>query len=246
MLHPPRFLQTILARPDDDAPRLRYANWLEGCGNPLGEFIRLQCLLARQPAGAPSLAHERRSQALLADHRKTWSSVLAGRVEWCSFRRGFIEEISLTEKQLIHHGPELFRLAPVFELHVTGDGRRLDALPQLPRLRHTLFMDVSSQPICDTGVEKLAESELLAQVHGLNLGNCHVGDVGIDALIEADDLGSLRELYLNDNPVTDDSIRRFVMSPLAEQLDWLDVRQTQISHEGIEALRHVLGDRMLC
>jgi hypothetical protein len=30
---------------------LQYANWLDGCGNPMGEFIRLQCLLARQPVG---------------------------------------------------------------------------------------------------------------------------------------------------------------------------------------------------
>jgi uncharacterized protein (TIGR02996 family) len=246
MMHPPRFLQTILAYPDDDEPRLQYANWLEGCGNPLGEFIRLQCLLARQPVGVPALRHERRAQELLADYRACWSSVLEGRVEWCSFRRGFIEEVSLTEKQLIQNAAELFRLAPVLDVHVMSDGRRLDALPQLPQLRHTLFVDVSSQPLGDEGVEKLAEAELLAQVHGLNLGNCRVGDAGLDALIDAPDLGSLRELYLNDNPITDDSLRRFVLSPLVEQLDWLDVRHTQIGDEGTEVLHHILGDRMLC
>src|ERR1035438_4858381 len=66
MTHPPRFLQTILDRPDDDSPRLRYATWLDGCGNPLGEFIRLQCVLAQNPISEPHIYYERREQALLA------------------------------------------------------------------------------------------------------------------------------------------------------------------------------------
>jgi uncharacterized protein (TIGR02996 family) len=35
----------ILENPDDDAPRLVYADWLEEQGDPLAEFIRLQCEL---------------------------------------------------------------------------------------------------------------------------------------------------------------------------------------------------------
>src|SRR5262245_36776173 len=42
------FLQEILADPDDDVPRLIYADWLEEHGDPLrAEFIRAQCELAR-------------------------------------------------------------------------------------------------------------------------------------------------------------------------------------------------------
>lgn len=41
-------LRTILARPDDDAPRLVYAEWLEEHGQEeRGEFIRVQCELCR-------------------------------------------------------------------------------------------------------------------------------------------------------------------------------------------------------
>src|SRR5437667_12669712 len=97
MTHPPRFFQTILKRPDDDSPRLHYANWLDGCGNPLGEFIRLQCLLAGDAVSEPQIYYERREQALLARFQADWSKAWAGRVEWCSFRRGFVEEISLTD-----------------------------------------------------------------------------------------------------------------------------------------------------
>ena len=40
------FLRTICQTPDDDAPRLVYADYLDERGEPLGEFIRIGCELA--------------------------------------------------------------------------------------------------------------------------------------------------------------------------------------------------------
>jgi uncharacterized protein (TIGR02996 family) len=246
MTHPPRYLQTILANPGDDAPRLRYAQWLDGCGNPLGEFIRLQCLLAQNPISKPHIDYERREQALLAKFWANWSKALAGRVEWYSFRRGFVEEISLTDRQLIKHATELFRLAPVLDIHLKSDGRRLGALPALDDVSHTLFLDLSSQRLGDESIEDLANAPMLAHVHGLNLGSSMLGDEGLESLFESPHLGNLRELYLNDNPITDEGIRRFVMSPIVERLERLDVRFTRISDEGTGILKHILGDKVLC
>lgn len=46
------FLAAIIERPDDDLPRLIAADWLDENGQPdRAEFIRLQCELARRPAG---------------------------------------------------------------------------------------------------------------------------------------------------------------------------------------------------
>ena len=41
------FLQRIRAFPDDDAPRLVFADWLDEQGDPRGEFIRVQIALAQ-------------------------------------------------------------------------------------------------------------------------------------------------------------------------------------------------------
>lgn len=42
------FIRTILDSPDDDGPRLVYADWLEECGETdRAEFIRVQCELAK-------------------------------------------------------------------------------------------------------------------------------------------------------------------------------------------------------
>ena len=245
MRHPPRFLHGILDRPEDDLPRRHYANWLEGCGNPLGEFIRLQLLIARNPITEPHMDYERRTQTLLGQFRTNWSQSFAERVDWYSFRRGFVEEIALTDGQLIKHAAELFRHAPVRDIHLETDGRRLDALPGLPDLKHTLFLDLSSQSLGDDGVERLADAPFLAHVHGLNLGSCFVGDDGLAALAESPYLENLRELYLNDNPITEEGVRQLLMSPIVEQLQTLDVRFTSIGEESVEVLKHVLGEKVL-
>ena len=50
------FFQAILETPDDDLPRLAYADWLEERGDPRGEFIHLQCRLARMNSNTSSSA----------------------------------------------------------------------------------------------------------------------------------------------------------------------------------------------
>ena len=59
------FLHAILAAPDDDTPRLIYADWLEERGDLRGEFIRLQVELAEPGAAAqlPLLVRAKELQA---------------------------------------------------------------------------------------------------------------------------------------------------------------------------------------
>ena len=59
----PELFAAVLEAPDDDAPRLAYADWLEEHGNPLGEFIRAQCELAKS-TGKNLAAHEAGTQLL--------------------------------------------------------------------------------------------------------------------------------------------------------------------------------------
>ena len=40
------FLQDIKQNPDDNTPRLIFADWLEENGDPRREFVRVQCELA--------------------------------------------------------------------------------------------------------------------------------------------------------------------------------------------------------
>src|SRR5438128_2504720 len=63
----------ILAEPDEDTPRLVYADWLEENDEPLrSELIRVQVAMARAPT--PEL--EKRDMTLRAKHAAEWLAPL--------------------------------------------------------------------------------------------------------------------------------------------------------------------------
>jgi uncharacterized protein (TIGR02996 family) len=81
------FLAAIRAAPDDDAPRLVYADWLDEHGQSArAEFIRVQCLLARRK----SAELRAREAELLARHHDAFAAHLAAPGLRFTFERGFI------------------------------------------------------------------------------------------------------------------------------------------------------------
>ncbi len=89
-------LKSVLASPDDDLPRLVYADWLDEHGDPdRAEFIRTQIELANLPDYDPRFrALEDREHELLNEHEQGWLGVTAvGLHEW-EWRRGFVDEIA--------------------------------------------------------------------------------------------------------------------------------------------------------
>ena len=83
----PALLAAIRAAPDDDAPRLVYADWLDEHGDPArAEFIRVQCELARHDS--PAL--RRREAELLAAHHDKFAGPLAAPPLRFRFHRGFV------------------------------------------------------------------------------------------------------------------------------------------------------------
>lgn len=88
---PDAFLCTIREYPDDDGPRLVYADWLEEQGEcARAEFIRVQCELENNPDDERWRALARREAELLAEHGPRWLGPwqLSRDVK---LRRGFLE-----------------------------------------------------------------------------------------------------------------------------------------------------------
>lgn len=100
----PELIDAILGAPDDDRPRLVYADWLTEQGDPRGEFIQVQCTLGRTIFGSDHAASrtgeksssikalELREIALLKKHEKQWLEGLRYFREW-HWRRGFVSSI---------------------------------------------------------------------------------------------------------------------------------------------------------
>src|SRR6266702_3050247 len=90
------FLQAIIEAPDDDTPRLIYADWLEERGDPRGEFIRVQCALTNLNETDERWSPQKhRERQLLAQYGTEWAGMLTGLVEEYEFRRGFVEYVSM-------------------------------------------------------------------------------------------------------------------------------------------------------
>ena len=71
------FLRAVVAAPRDEGIRLVFADWLEERGDPLGEFLRTRCRLAKLPLGdGDRKGLEERERVLWTEHGFTWRASL--------------------------------------------------------------------------------------------------------------------------------------------------------------------------
>jgi uncharacterized protein (TIGR02996 family) len=228
------FLADICERPDDDAPRLIFADWLDDHGQPeRAEFIRAQCHLARPSLRGTGL--RRRDLAarekLFDAHGKEWAASFG---PWCAAaldcrRRGFPWWVQQWEgaRALCEALPDLVRRAPIQSARVICHGpsldgvRRLAALPEAARLRElSLFGQTrrDEDMLGDDAAHILAASPHLTRLESLDLTQHHIGPEGLRALANSPNLPELCELDLYNNPVGDAGIRVLLASPMAKRL----------------------------
>src|SRR5262245_51545686 len=129
-------LAAIRANPEEDTPRLMYADWLDeqgGASNEAhAEFIRLQIELAqaepsrRQPPGQQE--KETRARTLFWKHDRVWFPDLFGRKKffrgvragWYDMRRGFLDKLQCDASVILRVGERFTQLAPITEFQMQG------------------------------------------------------------------------------------------------------------------------------
>jgi uncharacterized protein (TIGR02996 family) len=184
------FLRAISAAPDDDAPRLIFADWLEERCDPRGEFIRIQCCLASMPEDdrrRPTL--QEREYNLLNQHRATWEGPLRQicKVASITFQHGFPETIGISSAAFLTQGDQLFALAPIRGLDLVDIVSRGDmaAIAASPHLKNLTTLNLRGNYIRDEGVQALAASPHLKNLTTLYLGYNRIGTTGVQALATA-------------------------------------------------------------
>ena len=117
------FFDAILAAPDDDAPRLVFADWLQARGDPRGELITVQCALENDELPWPERQRlQARERAVLnREHAKVLTEPLRSvRDGHYTFRRGFAHHARFPGHQPLRLG-ELHELAPLLRhFHIVG------------------------------------------------------------------------------------------------------------------------------
>jgi uncharacterized protein (TIGR02996 family) len=232
------FLAAILAEPDAADHRLILADYLQDHGNPdRAEFIRLQVRLAHTRAEDDITwwADHDRAQALLARHEEEWTGAVKPLVRESSFRRGFVEHVTLSARRFLEEGERLFELAPVREVclrEVSASASQLFASPLLRRLRS---LDLSNSFFGEQAIARLCESPHLERLEALHLGYDRISVTGQRRLLHARNLPALRELNLSGNrpPISLDALED---GPLLAQLEALDVGINPLGDAGIHRL----------
>ncbi|MFO0880521.1 MAG: TIGR02996 domain-containing protein [Gemmataceae bacterium] len=270
------FLDDILAQPDEDVPRLLFADWLLDQPGPgqvaRGEFIHLQCLLARQaPGGLRPSDHLSRERAYLEEYSRTWGTPFQrlGCTCW-EFRRGFVEGVALPASVLLEHHRTLFRMGPLRELRLTRCAGLVRSLAQIPQLGNVEILDLENNFLDDHAFEELFASPYLTRVrtlllwsnrmadHGmealtqarmpgltrLDLSHNQIGDEGALTLANSELLGRLALLDLTANRITDTGALALASSPYAASLGWIDLSKNHISQATQSILRERLAGRV--
>ncbi len=249
------FLQAIFENPDDETPRLIYADWLEERGDPRGQFIQVECALEKLGPDDPLRRElEVQREALAFEHEEEWFGPLVRLISvgpdgggWVRSRRGFPHLLCVFAETFLRHAEEIFRLAPVRELALLRAGPHVRALAACVQLTRLSSLDVVGARMGDEGARLFAASPHLRGLRALNLSTNNIGPAGARALAGSRYLASLQELRLRDNHVGDVGAQAFASSPHLGELTLLDLIGNGVDRrrKPARALRERYGERVL-
>jgi uncharacterized protein (TIGR02996 family) len=236
------FLAAICDNPDDDGPRLMYADWLEEHGDAApSEFIRTQIEMAKLDVDDPHRSPlEQRACELMEEHPPDWLGSLrelpVRRRRW---RRGFIDTVEMGPAEFLATADRLFAAAPVQTLRLfranAADIRKVAASPHLARLRGLCLVLCSMQ---HAGMQALAESPYIHNLTALALGgsSVRIGDEGLATLAATPALANVTYLDLTNNGFCDIGIEALAGSPHLRRLNALHLNNNLVASEGLRLL----------
>lgn len=236
------FLQTILAHPDEDTPRLVYADWLEEQGQmDRAEFVRVQCSRARLPLRDPVRKElAQRERELLFRHATAWRAGLPplAHLVWRFWERGCMAAVQVNHVgALCLQADEIFAAAPVQTLIFWRiDDEAAGSLAQEPFLQRIRRFIVRGGDLTWRGLKLLSESNYLGGLKELRLEHQRLGDAAIDVLSSSPILTGLEQLCLIGNGITDHGLKTVLASPHLRSLTVLDLSYNRITAEGLESL----------
>jgi uncharacterized protein (TIGR02996 family) len=201
------FMRTIVESPEDDAPRLVYADYLQEHGEAdRAEFIRIQCELARTPEYESHYAQlwDRESE-LLTLHREEWELAIPIKQ---AFRRGFVEHLTLTDSEFMTYLPRLVDKVPISELHFQN-------------------FPLSMQPFLGARlVEHIRGIELI----GIGGIPAHIVDFG------PIEIGNIKRLTARANRINPLMVPRVTELLRLTDLEYLDLSDNPLHIEGVARL----------
>ena len=226
-------LNAIAEHPEEDVPRLMYADWLEENGEPeRADFVRNQVELGRVGLDDP----ERRALVVknvrylneFVPHWKEQLPQLPG-IAWGDFNRGLVEEVQAEgdERPVVRHAAEIFAVPGIHVLRLRRlqSGGPLSYVPELARLRALAMVGARAE---SHDLRELLASPHLGRLTALDLHGNRADHLAAADIADGR-FPDLVELYLGSNRVADSGARALADSPHLPNLRLLDLRNNQIT-----------------
>ncbi len=223
-------LNAIAEHPEEDTPRLMYADWLEENGQTeRADFVRNQVELGRlhldDPARKPLVD---KNVYYLANFVPGWKAELPDipGVEWGDFNRGLIEEVQFlpttaARRFPVEHAATIFAIPGIHILRLRwlDNAKALARVSELARLRALRL--VASRADADS-LRSLLASAYLGKLTILDLhGNFANDDVAAD--IADGRFSEIAELWLGNNRIGVAGATALIDSPHLANLRVLDL-----------------------
>lgn len=241
-------LRKLATNPEDRDALLAYADWLNGLGDPLGEFIRLDLdLHNRPPDEARKTVHDRWGE-LLDRHGKEWvqplealglSPKLYGEFSptlWLN--HGVIESVTINKEGVLpKRAAELFEAAPALrKITFEECSVNMPEIAELPQLEQIVFLGLRAVSLDGDDVRAIAHSPHLAGLTELDLNDNPFGPGGAAALASSPNLRSLESLELGNCAIGPDGTGALAHSGLLQTVRRLNLASNGIGSEGLRAL----------
>lgn len=236
------FLRAILARPDDNLPRLVYADYLDERGDPRGEFIRVQIALSQNNLD-PEL--KQRERDLFTEYGERWLGPLSDFVSVATFRRGFVEEVVVVADQYLRNEARLFSTEPVRRIKFRGIFGQERALAHSTGLTRLVGIDFGYNELDAGQLLPLINSSEIARVQDLTIAGNLVGDRGALAVASATHLSHLRHLDVEGCKITHEGMARLQAAPHLRRLESFTCFDNPIGNAGARIVREMdMADRL--
>jgi uncharacterized protein (TIGR02996 family) len=248
------FLADVIANPDDDTPRLVFTDWLEENGDPVrAEFIRLQCRLAQMSQEHSDYeALDKRMRELLEEHRYRFLGPLVGLLEGgtstdpdqvLTFRRGFVEKVSLRLQAFVRHADDLFANAPLQSVGVyrtfvglaTGLVSTFGSMEE--RLRRLQEDSLRLNSADREALTALAACPHMSRIRALSLLSVIMTAGEMEVVARSPYLTNLTDLCINGANCGDVDLTLLASSPIIERLTALTLGDA-FAPDGLRALLH--------
>jgi uncharacterized protein (TIGR02996 family) len=232
-------LRAICERPDDDAVRLVYADWLDDHGDAdRAELIRVQVALARAgPDGPDRPALAERERHVLRSNRKRW---LAEGPSWAArgeLVRGFlVPRLKERVEKFVKRDPATLFPFPLWCFTLTMAEGGVARLADCPLLARAVELNMTSNAIGPSGVKELAASPHMGNVEVLSLRRNWMRAAGMQGLVERLRAPRLHSLDLAGNWLDDDAAAALAEAPWLEGVTVLSLRNNWLRDAGGAAL----------